>query len=69
MTLHTLPPTNFACLLEYDEQLVRLEMLAEKYFAKDPNTCLIKIRQYIEHLAHLTESFCNRQDYKYYGIF
>src|SRR3990172_9582344 len=45
------PQTNFAFLFEYDEQLVRLGMLAEKYFAEDPNTCLLKIRQYAELLA------------------
>lgn len=44
-------PTNFSCLIEYDEQLVRLGMLAEKYFAEDPNTCLLKIRQFAELLA------------------
>ena len=43
--------TNFAVLQEYDEQLVRLGMLAEKYFAEDPNTCLLKIRQFSELLA------------------
>ncbi len=45
------PITNFGFLVDYDEQLVRLGMLAEKYFADDPNTCLIKIRQLAELLA------------------
>jgi type I restriction enzyme R subunit len=48
MTAFSSPPTNFACLLEHNEQLVRLGMLAEKYFAGDPNACLLKIRQYAD---------------------
>jgi len=32
--------TNFAQLQERDEQLVRLGMLAERYFSDDPNTSL-----------------------------
>ena len=51
MTQKSLPPTNFAFLLEIDEQLVRLGMLAEKYFTDDPNTSLLKIRQFAELLA------------------
>ncbi len=31
----SLPPTNFAHLQQHDHQLVRLGMLAEKYFAGD----------------------------------
>ena len=50
MTVNS-PTTNFAFLVEYDEQLVRLGMLAEKYFSDDPNTSLIKIRQYAELLT------------------
>lgn len=45
--------TNFACLEPHDEQLVRLGMLAERYFAEDPNTCLLKLRQLAELLAQL----------------
>lgn len=44
MMANTLPQTNFAILQVYDEQLVRLGVLAEKYFTDNPNTCLIKIR-------------------------
>lgn len=51
MTLHFQPQTNFSHLQEFDEQLVRLGMLAEKYFADDPNTCLLKTRQFAELLA------------------
>jgi type I restriction enzyme R subunit len=43
--------TNFAFLKTHDEQLVRLGMLAERYLADDPNTCLIKTRQFGELLA------------------
>lgn len=45
--------TNFACLEVHDEQLVRLGMLAERYFAGDPNTTLLKLRQLAELLAQL----------------
>ena len=45
--------TNFAHLKGYDEQLVRLGMLAERYFADDPNTSLLKARQFAELLAQL----------------
>lgn len=49
----TLPPSNFVCLQEHDEQLLRLGRLAERYFAEDPNTCLLKLRQFAEVLAQL----------------
>ncbi|MDX2100240.1 MAG: type I restriction-modification system endonuclease [Leptolyngbyaceae cyanobacterium bins.59] len=45
---------NFSFLSAHDPQLVRLGSLAEKYFAEDPNTCLIKLRQFGEVLAQLT---------------
>lgn len=48
-----LPLTNFAHLAQSDEQLLRLGLLAEKYFAEDPNTCLLKLRQLSEVLAQL----------------
>src|SRR5512136_1942796 len=48
--------TNFAHLQEHDEQLVRLGLLAERYFADDPNTCLLKLRQFAETLAQLVAS-------------
>lgn len=44
---------NFAFLADHDPQLVRLGALAEQYFASDPNTCLIKLRQFGELLAQL----------------
>lgn len=45
---------NFAFLAPHDPQLVRLGALAERYFRDDPNTCLIKLRQFGEVLAQLT---------------
>lgn len=45
---------NFGFLKVHDPQLVRLGSLAERYFVDDPNTCLIKLRQYGEVLAQLT---------------
>ncbi len=44
---------NFAFLEPYNPQLVKLGALAERYFADDPNTCLIKLRQFGECLAQL----------------
>lgn len=45
---------NFDFLGKSDAQLVRLAALAERYFREDPNTCLIKLRQFGEVLAQLT---------------
>lgn len=45
---------NFDFLGIHDAQLVRLGALAERYFKDDPNTCLIKLRQFGEVLAQLT---------------
>lgn len=44
---------NFAFLAPHDVQLVRLGALAERYFAEDPVTSLIKLRQFGEALAQL----------------
>lgn len=43
--------SNFAFLVQHGEQFWRLGALAERYFAEDPNTCLIKLRQLAEMLA------------------
>ena len=51
MVSRSLPPTNFGHLEEYDQQLVRLGMLAERYFTDDPNTSIVKLRQLAEVLA------------------
>lgn len=45
--------SNFSVLSQHDEQLLRLGLLAEKYFADDPNTCLLKLRQLAESLTQL----------------
>ncbi len=42
---------NFGFLAAYDPQLERLGALAERFFSEDPNTCLIKPRQFAELLA------------------
>ena len=42
---------NFAHLKAHDEQLLRLGLLAERYFTEDPNTSLLKLRQLAELLA------------------
>jgi len=44
---------NFAFLKAHDLHLVRLGSQAEQYFSHDPNTCLIKLRQFGELLAQL----------------
>jgi len=51
MTPHS---ANFEFLGKHDVQLVRLGALAERYFKDDPNTSLIKLRQFGEVLAQLT---------------
>ena len=48
--------SNFTHLRAHDQQLVRLGLLAERYFAEDPNTCLLKLRQLTELLAQLVAS-------------
>lgn len=45
--------SNFNQLKEHDEQLLRLGLLAEKYFAEDPNTSLLKLRQLTELLTQI----------------
>jgi type I restriction enzyme, R subunit len=48
--------SNFAFLQTREPQLYRLGLLAERYFAEDPNTCQIKLRQLSELAAQLTAS-------------
>ncbi len=60
MALRKLSPTNFAFLQEHDEQLLRLGMLAERYFTEDPNTSLLKLRQLTELLAQLVATKVNQ---------
>lgn len=54
--MNAVSSSNFGHLKSHDEQLVRLGMLAERYFPDDPNTCLLKLRQLAEALAQLTAS-------------
>jgi type I restriction enzyme R subunit len=42
---------NFFFLRPYEPQLDRIGALAERYFRDDPNTCLIKLRQFGEQIA------------------
>lgn len=42
---------NFACLASREPLLAQLGTLAEKFFADDPNTALLKLRQFAEKLA------------------
>jgi type I restriction enzyme R subunit len=51
MTPESVFRTNFAFFEEHDQLLVRLGMLAEKYFSNDPNTSILKLRQLGEALA------------------
>ncbi len=44
---------NFAFLESHDRHLARLGSQAERYFGDDPNTCLLKLRQFGELLAQL----------------
>lgn len=53
MAFHYPPTSNFSHLMEHDEQLVRLGVLAERYYVDDPNTCLLKLRQFTELLAKM----------------
>jgi hypothetical protein len=55
------PSTNFPHLRVYDEQLVRLGMLAERYFVDDPNTSLIKLRQLTEVLAQFIATLMEKR--------
>lgn len=45
---------NFGFLVSHAPQLVRLGTLAERYFKGDPNTCIVKLRQYGEVMAQTT---------------
>lgn len=51
MTGKKLLTANFAVLEAYGEQFLRLWSLAERYFADDPNTSLLRLRQLTELLA------------------
>jgi type I restriction enzyme, R subunit len=42
---------NFEFLRATDGQLYRLAALGERYFRTDPNTCVVKLRQFAELMA------------------
>ncbi len=44
---------NFGFLEQHDPSIARLASLAEYFFTEDPNTCLLKLRQFAEALARL----------------
>lgn len=49
---------NFGFLSQHDPRLLQLAQRAERYFPDDPNTCLIKLRQFGELLvAHVAAHF------------
>lgn len=48
--------SNFAHLEHHQPRLMQLGMLAERYFADDPNTSLLKLRQMAEAMTQLTAS-------------
>ena len=47
----TTQQTNFDFLAEYDPLLVQITATAERLFSSDPNTTLMKLRQFGEALA------------------
>jgi type I restriction enzyme R subunit len=61
--------SNFEHLAAYDEQLLRLGMLAERYFPDDPNTSTLKLRQLTELLAQQVAArvglFTSREEAQY----
>jgi type I restriction enzyme R subunit len=52
--------TNFKQLQSYEPQLARLGLLAEKYFPDDPNTALLKVRQFGELLAQSVAAYSGK---------
>ena len=48
--------SNFTHIATYDKALFRLSSNAERYFPGDPNTALIKLRQFGELLAQQVAS-------------
>jgi type I restriction enzyme R subunit len=49
--------SNFAQFAEQDQQLLRIGLLAERYFPDDPNTSLLKLRQLAELLAQQVAAY------------
>ena len=62
---------NFGFMKEHDEELERIIALAELNLNIDPNTSLIKIRQFAERLAQqiaIKLRMPNVQDYSQYEL-
>lgn len=53
--------TNFGFLEAHSPMLFKLAQQAERYFAEDPNTALIKLRQFGEVLAHQLAALTNTE--------
>lgn len=53
VSMHITASANFEFLKVHEPALVTLGGQAEQYFRSDPNTCLIKLRQFGELLAQL----------------
>lgn len=53
----TVVSANFGFLKVHDPLLVELATHAERYLAADPNTCLIKLRQFAETLAQQAAAY------------
>ena len=51
MSIKQTTTSNFSHLSAFDDQLAKLGVLAEQYWAEDPVTSLIKMRQFGELLA------------------
>lgn len=51
---------NFKQFQSYEPQLARLGLLAEKYFPDDPNTALLKVRQFGELLAQSVAAYSGK---------
>lgn len=57
--------SNFTHLQEHDEQLLRVGMLAERYFADDPHTCRLNLRQLAELIVQSVASFVHCVDARF----
>ncbi len=60
--MHKIRSANFDFLETHSDQLVWLGSLAERYFSDDPNTCLIKLRQFAELLAQMVAARMGRYE-------
>ena len=52
--------SNFKQLQKYEPQLAYLGYRAEKYFPEDPNTALLKVRQFAELLAQSVAAYSGK---------